>query len=534
MRLGLPARLVAALLGLALAACAAHSDPPKRDVRLVLYSDPSSLSLIGNTDQNSALIASVISDALVSYDVAGRYVPMVARAWELAPDGKTLTFHLRDGVKWHDGRPVTSKDVAFTVRKIREPASQARSWAGYFADVASLETPDDATVVVHYARTYADALEPWRVPLIPEHVAGKDTDFLAGAFARHPVGCGPFRFVSYAPGQSIVLEPFEAYWGGPPKIGKLIMKIVGAERTGYEAMLLGDIDMMAVTSDLWKESLTSPGAARLSRFVYYRLNAWKIDWNQTDAVPYFRDPRVRQALVMALDREKFAATVMAGLARPANSTYPPEHFWSDPSIKPISFDPRASAEMLEASGWHLAPGRSARQKDGRPFAFTMLIPAGSQEMSDRIAAWLQQSLAAVNVDMKIEKVEWKVFQQRRKAHAFEAAMAGVSFDPTPDQYDLYHSSAAKAGFNYGGFSDAEVDRLLEQGRSTIDPSARREIYDRLQRRLREVQPMAFLFQFAQPMLRDPRLAGVEASSIGLYDFAPGPRAWHWAEPSAGR
>ena len=531
---GRRARLVAAVLGLALAACGATADAPKHDVRVVLYSDPSSLSLIGNTDQNSAQIASVISDGLVSYDVAGRYVPMVARSWELTPDGKTLTFHLRDGVKWQDGRPVTSKDVAFTVRKIRDPAAQARSWVSYFADVTSVETPDDATVVVHYSRSYADALEPWRVPLIPEHIAGKDADFLSGAFARHPVGCGPFRFVSFAPGQSVVLEPFEGYWGGPPKIGRLIIKIVGAERTGYEALLLGDVDLMAVTPDLWKESLSSPGAARLARFVYYRLNVWKVDWNQTAAVPYFHDSRVREALVMALDREKFATAVIAGLARPAVSSYLPENPWSDPSIKPIPFDPKASAELLDVSGWRLVPGRSIRQKDGRPLAFTLLLAAGSQELVDRVAAWMQQSLAAVNVDMKIEKVEWKVFQQRRKAHAFEAAMAAVNVDPTPDQYDLYHSAAANNGFNYGGFSDAEVDRLLEQGRSTIDSSARRVIYQKLQRRLREVEPIGFLFQFAQPVLRDPRLAGVEASSMGLFQFAPGPRAWHWADASGGR
>jgi len=300
-------------------------------------------------------------------------------------------------------------------------------------------------------------------------------------------------------------------------------------------MLLTFRAMSNVTySVLWKESLNAPAASRLSRLVYYRLTAWKVDWNQTDAVPYFRDPRVRKALVMALDREKFAAAVTAGLARPAVSTYPPEHPWSDPSVKPLPFDPKASAELLEASGWKLAPGRTVRQMNGRPLSFTMLVAAGSQELADRSAAWMQQSLAAVQVEMKIEKVEWKVFQQRRKAHAFEAAMASVAFDLTPDQYDLYHSSAAKNGFNYGGFSDPEVDRLLEEGRSMIDPAARRAIYDRLQHRLSDTAPIGFLFQFAQPLLRDPRLAGVEASAVGLYQFAPGPRAWHWTDAGTGR
>jgi len=526
--------LAAAAVCIGIAACGASPAPPPRDVRVVLYHDPSSLSLIGNTDQNSAQLASMISDGLVSYDAAGRYVPMVAKSWDLAPDGKTLTFHLREGVVWHDGQPVTAKDVAFTVAKIRDPATQAQSWAGYFADVTSLETPDDATVIVHYARTYADALEPWRAPLIPEHVAGKDSDFLTGGFARHPVGCGPFRFASYAPGQSVVLQAFNRYWEGAPKVGRIIVRIVGAERTGYEALLLGDVDLMAVTPDLWRESQSSTAGTRFARFVYYRLNAWKVDWNQTNAVPYFRDPRIRRALVLALDREKFAATVIGGLGRPAASSYPPESPWSDPSILPLPYDPVSSASLLEESGWRLPHGKRVREKDGKPFTFTLLLAAGSQEMADRIAAWMQQSLAPVGVDMKIEKVEWKTFQQRRKTHDFQAAMAGVSFDPTPDQYDLYHTSAAEGGFNYGGFSDAEVDRLLEEGRSTVDPTARHQIYNRLQQRLREVEPMAFLFQLAQPVLRDPRLEGVEASPVGLFQFAPGPRAWHWSEAGTGR
>jgi len=520
--------LLAAAAALALSACTGSSPHKDNSVRVALYSSPSSLTFIGNTDANSSLIASVISDGLVAYDATGHYVPMVARAWELSPDGKTLTFHLREGVLWHDGERVTSRDVAYTVSKVRDPATQARSWVSQFTNVTELETPDDLTVVVHYATAYADALEPWRVPLVPEHVASKDANFLGGAFAHHPVGCGPFRFKSYDAGRSVVVGAFEGYWGGRPAIDGLIFKIVSSDRTAYESLLLGELDLLTVTPDLWRDSLTAPAAAHLERFVSYGFRAWKIDWNQTETTPFFHDKRVRRAMLLAFDRKRFGEAVSAGLARPCVSSYAPESPWTDPSITALPYDPSESARLLDEAGWIRPPSGGLREKAGQPFTFTLLFTAGTQELADRIAAWMQQSLAEVGIGMKIEKLGGEALKQRREAKQFEALMGSLVFDWTPDRFDLYHSSARDGGFNFGGFSDADVDRLVEAGRATIDPAARLAVYHRLQRVVHDLQPVTFLFQFAQPVLHDQNLEGIVPSPVGLFQFAPGPRAWHWS------
>ena len=519
---------LATVSALLVAACSGRPARHDNDVHLGMTSDPASLSLVGRTDVNSAQIASLVSDGLVAYDARMRYVPMVARSWELAQDGKSVTFHLRDGVFWHDGSRLTSRDVAFTAAKIRDPKTQAQSWVTAFDSIAAVETPDDRTVIVRYAHPYADALEPWRVPLLPEHAASNDPNFLSSAFAQHPVGCGPFRFVSHDPGQSVVLEAFEGYWGGRPNVDRLVFKIVKAERTAYEALLMGDLDVLGVTPDLWRDALTSAAAARLARLVYYRLNGWKVDWNQDGSNPFFQDVRVRRALLLALDRKRFAATAARGLARPGVSSYPPECPWTEPSIAALPFDPRESQRLLDEAGWRIPAGRRVREKDGMPFSFTMLLNSGPQEIADRIAAWMQQSLAEVGVDMKIEKLEWEAFRERRKSHRFEAAMGSVSFDATPDRFDLYHGSAPAGEYNYGSFADHEVDLLLEEGLRVVDPVARRAIYDRLQRRLDDLQPISFLFQLATPVLHDAELEGIQTSPVGIYQFAPGPRAWHWS------
>jgi peptide/nickel transport system substrate-binding protein len=357
--------------------------------------------------------------------------------------------------------------------------------------------------------------------------------FLGGAFSRHPIGCGPFAFVSYRPGQSVVLAAFDRYWGGRPAVDRMVVKIVASERTGYESLLLKDLDFYGVAPDLFRESQASEAGKRLAQFAYYRLNAYRIDWNQYATTPFFQDKRVRRALLLALDRKRFAETVAAGRARPGVSSYPPESPWAEPSITAIPFDPAACAKLLDEAGWRKPSAGGVREKDGKRFSFTMILNAGAQEIADRSAAWMQQSLAEAGIEMKVEKLAWEAFQQRRKSHAFEAAMGSVQLDPTPDRFDLYHSKARDNGFNYGGFSDPEVDRLLDLGRATIDPAARREIYFQLQRRLDDLQPISMLFQFAQTVLYDPALQGLVPSAVGLFQTVPGPRAWHWSSARVG-
>jgi peptide/nickel transport system substrate-binding protein len=522
------AAVLATALVLLAAACRTSARGPANELHLAFTSTPNSLSLIGNSDTNSNQLATFISDGLVGYDAQGRYVPLVARSWDLSPDGTGVTFHVRDGVKWHDGAAVTARDVVYTVAKARDPETQSRSWASSFTEVASMETPDDLTLVVRYAHPYADALEPWRIPLVPEHVASKDAKFLDGAFSHHPIGCGPFRFVSYDTGQRLELEAFDGYWGGRPPIDRVSFKVITSERTAFESLLLGQLDLFSVSPDLWKESGSTPAGKRLARLVYYRASGWRIDWNQTDKVPYFHDKRVRRAMLLALDRAKFVESVLGGLARPGISSFPPESPWSDPSIGPIPFDPAESRRLLDEAGWKVPAPGGTRERGGVPFRFKMTISAGSYELTDRIAAWMQQSLADVGVDMQIEKIPWDAFQARRRAHTFDAAMSTMNFDITPDRFDLYHSSSRDGGYNFGAFSDPDVDRLLEQVRGTVDQAARRALCFELQHRLDDLQPVSFLLQLASPVLHDPDLTGLVPSPVGLYQIVPGPRAWRWS------
>jgi len=238
----------------------------------------------------------------------------------VSKDGLTVTFHLRPGVKWHDGHPVTASDVAFTVRKVMDPASLSTSMRPAFEDVVSIDVVDPLTLRVTYGHPYAEFLEAWRVPLVPEHLLAAEKDFLGGAYSRHPVGCGPFRFVRWEPGREIVLEANRDYWDGPPGLSGLVLRIVANDRTGYQALLAGDVDFMVLTPDLWREAQSNPRAFRFARFVYSPMRVWYVGWNQDGSNPFFSDPRVRRAMTLALDRARFGSRVAGGLFRPAVGT----------------------------------------------------------------------------------------------------------------------------------------------------------------------------------------------------------------------
>jgi peptide/nickel transport system substrate-binding protein len=525
-------RIRALLLAVAAAALAACGGPPEGApgdgfVRTVQSSDPRSLTLIGNTDSFASNLGRLVSDSLVDYDASGHFVPRVAASWTVSQDGREVVFRMREGVRWHDGAPVTARDVVFTADRVRDPATQARSWASQFAPIVSVEAPDDATVVVRYREAVAEPFEAWRVPLVPAHLAETGEAFLTGSFSRHPVGCGAFRFVRHVPGVEVVLEANPDYWGGAPGIRGLAFRILRDDRTSYEALLHGDIDLWVATPDFWREAQTSTRARRLARFVNERQAIWYLGFNVDGSNPFFDDARVRQAVTFAVDRERFAASVVRGLARPPATTYLPGNPWRDASIPPRRHDPDRAKALLAEAGWRDSDGDGVLDRGGRRFSFSLLYAKGNQEITERMGAWIQRSLAEVGVEVRLERLDWDLLQRRRLEGRFEAAMASWGLGIGADQWEIWHSSARANGLNYGGLADAEVDRLLERGRLERDPEARREIYAALQRRLYALEPIVPLFQFLQPVLHDPRLRGVVGSPVGLYDFSPGPRGWRW-------
>jgi peptide/nickel transport system substrate-binding protein len=345
------------------------------------------------------------------------------------------------------------------------------------------------------------------------------------------VGCGPFRFVRHVPGEEVVLEANADYWDGRPKLDRLVLRILPDQRTALQSLLAGDLDLMVATWDLLRDAHDADPDGRLASLVYYRTSVWIIRWNQEPSNPLFTDPGVRRALMHALDREQFVERMLGGLGRVAATTYHPDLPWTDRDLAPLPYDPRMAERLLDEAGWRRPRAGAPRERDGRVFRFNLLTAASTQPIVDHTAAWLQQSWSEIGVEAEIEKLDWSEFYVRVHDGRYEAAMSGLSTTPSPDQFELYHSTAREDGVNSMAFADPQVDELLELGRTTFDPAERRAIYHRLQRRLLELQPVGCLVHFGTVVLFDRRLQGIEPSPLDYWRTTRGPRLWSWSEGS---
>ncbi|MDH3628563.1 MAG: ABC transporter substrate-binding protein [Acidobacteriota bacterium] len=496
----------------------------------ILSADPPSLSLLGSSDLNSQRLAVQITDSLVQYDPNMKLVGRLATDWTVSEDGTSITFNLRRDVRWQDGQPFTSRDVLFTAEAVRRPSVANTIFAPQLETLAAIEAPDDYTVVVRYEEGFPDMLEPWRMPQLPAHLAGLDEDLVTGKYAKHPVGCGPFRFEQHIPGQEIVLSANDDYWDGRPSIDRLVFKIYPEMQTAYQALLAGEIDLMPMSPDLHRQARESDRADRWTFDVYHTFSTWLMTWNQTGSNPFFDDPRVRKAMVHALDRDTFIETVLGGHARSGVTTFHPDLVWADPDARPLEYSPETARRLLAEAGWLDHDGDGLLDRDGTPFRFTILVAASTMKLVDHMAAWQQESWKALGIDARIDRLEWQAFRERRNAGEFDLASYTLRFSPNPDQSDLYHSTARESGINYFGLADDELDRHLERARELgLDDDQRRAILHQVQRRLQALEPVTCLFYFATPLVYDRHLQGVKTTPLGLVETTAGPRHWRWSE-----
>jgi peptide/nickel transport system substrate-binding protein len=235
---------------------------------------------------------------------------------------------------------------------------------------------------------------------------------------------------------------------------------------------------------------------------------------------------------LAFDRETYVAKAVNGLAVPAVSTFVPGFWAHDAGLKPLPYDPNGAAALLALAGWRDKDGDGILDTPTGPASFTLTFSPKRQE-HESLAALFQSAVRPLGIDVRLEALEWSKFGERIRGHAFEAALKAWGLPLDPDPYDFFHSSQYPSGQNFGGYASPEVDRLLEEGRRTLDTGSRAEIYHRLEGILREEQPYTFIVHPFALLGLNRRLQGVEIGLSG--DFLPYPTVidW-WVTPSPAR
>lgn len=399
-----------------------------------------------------------------------------------------IIFHLRDGVRWHDGEPFTSEDAVFTYQMIMNE-SVASPRRPDFELVARVEAPDPLTFVVTYRKPYSSALMSWGMGMLPKHVlAGKPTAWWAQNYNLSPIGTGPFRFAEWRSNEFVRLVRNDDYFEGRPWLEGIAVRTIPDQVAIRLAFLTRQIDIWSVDDHAVSRFRDDP---RFELFASSNPAYEYIGWNLRR--PLFQDVRVRTALAHAVDIGAIIKYIVYGYGRQSTGPFVPQTWYFSEAVQPLGFDPERARTLLAEAGW--APGPDGTlEKDGERFCFTLVCTQANETRKD-IATLVQSDLRKIGIEVNIEMYEWTVFIRKVvQEQDFDAMVLGWSLGYDYDQYQLWHSSQGAPGMlNTGGYSNPEVDRLLEDLRTEFARDRIKEICAQLQSIIYRDQPYLFLY-----------------------------------------
>ena len=419
-----------------------------------------------------AVVIYNIMDPLVQINAANELVPILAESYEVAEDGLTYTFNLRKGVMFHDGSELTSADVKYTYDYYRD-VDNASTLVQDFQNVASVETPDDYTVVVNMESVNASFLVTGpRTPIVN---AAQHAELGEDIFRTMPIGTGAFKLKEWRAAEFTELEAFDDHFRGRPNVDFLRMEVVPEPSVRYIAMLTGDADS-SVWPLLVEDSLSFEGdpAYRVERTLSRSVK--HIILNNT--IPALSDKVVRQAMLHALDRQRIIDDLWNGTAEVAHSHLTPANaYYHKTDVKQYAFDPEAANAMLDEAGY-VKGDDGIRAKDGVKLSFTCTTITGDQARRP-IAELAQFLFKDIGVDMQLAEAPLSTIREGLKTGEVEASLFNWTYGRNPEPDSAYILGTG-AGNNFNSYSNPVVDDLLSRGVGIVDPEARREIYHEIQ------------------------------------------------------
>jgi peptide/nickel transport system substrate-binding protein len=471
-------------------------------VTMVIESSPTNLDPRIGVDAQSEHIDSLLFDALVRRDEHFEIQPALAESWE-TPDPLTYIFHLHSGVRFHDGRPLTSKDVQWTVASILNGSvPTVKSQA--FKNVDHIDAPDPLTVVFHLKKPDAallPSLSDGAIGIVP---AGSGRDF-----GRHPVGSGAFRFVSQVQDKDVVIERNSDYWRKTPTIQSVRFAVVPDSITRALELQKGsaDVGVNALTADQ-VYSLRNDARLVIESGPGTILNY--ISFNARD--PVLRDVRVRQAIAYAIDRPLIVKALWRGRARLAESLLPREHWAWTGDLETHYYDPGKANALLDACGFK-------RGADGVRFHLT--IKTSTDETSRTLAVVMQQQLYDIGIALDVRSFEFATFFADIAKGAFQMytlRWLGGNEDPDIFRYAYATASTPPHGANRGYYSNPALDALIATAALTPSESDRAALYKQIQQVLARELPAINLWYLDTVIVHNRRLSNIKLSSSGTYDF----------------
>jgi peptide/nickel transport system substrate-binding protein len=493
--------LFALCLMVSLAGCG-HKRTLPQTVTMVIESSPTSLDPRIGVDAQSEKIDPLIFDSLVHKDVHFNLQPWLATSWE-TPDPLTYRFHLRTGVHFHNGQTLTSADVKYTLDSVRN-GTVITAKAGAFAHIDHVDAPDPATVVIHLKE--ADAALLWNlsdgaIGIVPVG-SGRD-------FAFHPVGSGPFRFVSQMQDDEVILERSDNSWQPLPHIARIRFAVVPDAITRALELEKGSADVCinCMTADMVSALAKRPDLQVQSA---PGTNLNYISFNVQDSV--LRDVRVRQAIAYAMNRPLIIHSLWRDRAQLAESLLPPQHWAWTGDVQHYRYNPAKANALLDAAGWR-------RSKDGVRFQLSM--KTSTDETSRLLAMILQQQLRDVGIALEVRSFEFATFYSDISKGAFQMytlRWVGGNEDPDIFHYAYETRMFPPHGANRGRYSNPALDALIQEAGKSSDQAQRRADYVKVQQIVAAELPSINLWYLDAVLVHTRRLGNIQVSSSGNFDF----------------
>jgi peptide/nickel transport system substrate-binding protein len=492
--------VVIPLLLFPLLSCSAK--PDASTLVMIIESSPTNLDPRVGIDAQSERIDELIFDALLTRDEHLNVQPGLAERWEI-PDPLTYVFHLHPGAKFHDGRPLTSRDVKWTFDSLLQGKVRSTKTSTY-RFVSRIDAPDDLTVTFHLTEPSATLL--WN---LSEGAIGIVPEGSGEEISRKPVGSGPFRFVSADQDKDVVVERNPDYWGTKAHVSRVRFLVVPDMTTQALELRKGsaDIAINALTPDM---VLTLQRQSKLEVLRAPGTVLAYMAFNLRD--PILKDVRVRQALAHAINRQPFIEYLLRGFAQPASSTLPVQSWAYTSDVRTYAYDPERARQILDEAGY--TPRNGVR--------FHLTMKTSTDENTRLMVAVLQQQLRQVGIQLDIRTFEFATFYSYVTKGLFQIYslrwVGGSNEDPDIFEYAFHSARIPPKGANRSFYVNPRVDMLVDQARTEMDQSKRKQMYVEIQRILADDLPYINLWYLDNVLVHTSRVRNLSITPPGNYDF----------------
>ena len=499
--------------------CREEQSPYGGTLVLPTLDEPDGLNPLFYLDTVSPNIGSLIFNTLVNIDEQLEYVPELAESWQVSEDGRTWDFHLHEGVDFHDGEELSAEDVVFTFQSMLDPATES-PLARHYSILEGVEAIGSRQVRFHLKAAYSPFLNLLILEIIPAHLFTGSTT--PEAFARNPVGTGPFLFESWDKGR-VVLSANLDYFQGRPYLDRVIVEQYPDRSAAWSALMRGEVD---VVTDLDLEDYrVLENDPRFGTYSYLEVFYHTLLFNLQD--PLFSNPDIRRAVDLAVDRQDLIGEALDGWAVETTGPFRPGTWPYNPEIPGSRYDPAQAARILAGLGWEDTDGDLILERGGEELAFTILADRGDL-LKEAAARRIKWQLFQVGIRVEVVLLfTAELFEERLFPGDFQAVLLQFNAGVDPDKFTrLFWNSENFGSSNLGFYRNPEVDRLIDSGRTSLDFEERKRLYRRIHTLIVRDRPAVFLYVRKIFFATSNKFDGINAAPELFYQSI---KDWHIKE-----